>query len=367
MLAMFLAVGDRGLPLRLESEMLDLRFRSRPARPHRVPVVIVEIDDASIAEIGRWPWSRQILARLLDRIAAVRPKVIGFDLLFAEPEPLKAEVGEIEAAMAPLLQSLDPANKRRLGEILSGFLRSSDADASLDEAIRRDGKVILPFTLDLLPKARNSTASLPADLARTSYDRVRGSGPDNLPMAVAVHMPGEALARNARLAHVTTVPDGTGSYRYDYPVLRYADAYLPSRSLEAVRVFLGVAKNQVVVELGQGIDVGALQGANRSRDAAAGELHPPGTFQRVSFADALLGRVAPQIFSGKMVLIGAIAKGLGDAIATPFEPAMSGVERHATLIANLLDQDFLRRDGEAVAIDAFLILLGGLVVGVLAR
>ena len=95
MLGIFLVAGDQGLPLRLESEILDLRFRSRPPRPHRVPVVIVEIDDASIAEIGRWPWSRQTLARLLDRIAAARPKVIGFDLLFTEPqpEPLKAEVG----------------------------------------------------------------------------------------------------------------------------------------------------------------------------------------------------------------------------------------------------------------------------------
>jgi CHASE2 domain-containing sensor protein len=50
MLAMFLVAGDQGLPLRLESEMLDLRFRLRPPRPHRVPVVIVEIDDASIAD-----------------------------------------------------------------------------------------------------------------------------------------------------------------------------------------------------------------------------------------------------------------------------------------------------------------------------
>ena len=107
MLAAFFLVGDRGQLLRLENETLDLRFRLRPPHPHPFPVVIVEIDDASITEIGRWPWSRQILARLLDRIATAGPRVICFDLLFTEPQlpPLQAEMGTIGAAMAPLLQT----------------------------------------------------------------------------------------------------------------------------------------------------------------------------------------------------------------------------------------------------------------------
>ena len=62
MLAAFLIAGDWGLPLRLESELLDLRFRLRPRHSPDVPIVVVEIDDASIAEIGRWPWSRQLSA-----------------------------------------------------------------------------------------------------------------------------------------------------------------------------------------------------------------------------------------------------------------------------------------------------------------
>jgi CHASE2 domain-containing sensor protein len=60
MLAAFFVVADRGLPLRIESELLDLRFRLRPTHPGPVPLVIVEIDDSSITEIGRWPWSRRV-------------------------------------------------------------------------------------------------------------------------------------------------------------------------------------------------------------------------------------------------------------------------------------------------------------------
>ena len=76
MLAAFFVSADWGLPLRIEGEMLDLRFRLLPTQRHSVPVVIIEIDDPSIAEIGRWPWSREVFAQLFDRIAASKPKLI---------------------------------------------------------------------------------------------------------------------------------------------------------------------------------------------------------------------------------------------------------------------------------------------------
>jgi adenylate cyclase len=74
MVSAFLITGDLGLPLRLEGETLDLRFRLRPPHVPPVSLVIVDIDDPSITEIGRWPWSRQVLARLLDRIIVTGPQ-----------------------------------------------------------------------------------------------------------------------------------------------------------------------------------------------------------------------------------------------------------------------------------------------------
>ena len=370
MLAAFFVAGDWGLPLRIESEMLDLRFRLRPAQRHPVPVVIIEIDDPSIAEIGRWPWSRQVLAWLVERIAAARPKLICLDLLFTEPQPspLEKETGAIEAAMAPLLQTLDPAGKSRFGEILSELSLARDPDITLGRAIRENGPVIVPFSLDLQPggMAPGTPAVLPHALAKATYDRVRGKGPDYLPEAAGLRLPVERLA-DGLLAHVTTVPDNTGTHRYDYPILRYADAYLPSLSLEAVRVFLGVPKTEAVIDIGQGIGLAALHVPTDRGMRLLVNYYLPGTFERVGFADALLGRVAPSTFSGKIVLVGASATGLRDAVATPYDPSMSGVERHATLIANLLRRDFLQRDDRAIAIDTVLLLLGGLTVGALAR
>jgi len=371
MLTAFFIAGDWGLPLRIESELLDLRFRLRPVRPHSVPVVIVEIDDRSIAEIGRWPWSRRILAQFLDRIAvAGKPKLIGLDLFFTEPQsPLWVEQGTIEAALAPLLQDLDPAVKRSFAEILSGLSQASDPDIGLGEAIRKDAPVIVTFSLDLQPGKTGSqpSAVLPAVLAGAAYHRVRGVGPDYLPEATGLKMPVEPLASGGLLAHVTTVADNTGAYRYDYPVLRYADTYLPSLSLEAARVFLDIPKSEVVVALGEGVDLAVLHVPTDRGMRLLVNYYPPGAFDRVSFADAFYGREAPQTFAGKIVLVGVNASALRDAVATPFDPAMPGIERHATLIANLLQRDFLQRDDRAIGIDALLLLLGGLTVGVLAR
>jgi hypothetical protein len=58
------------------------------------------------------------------------------------------------------------------------------------------------------------------------------------------------------MAHVTTVPNGAGGYRYDYPVLRYGEAYLPSLSLEATRTCLGIPKSEAVVDIRRGIELG---------------------------------------------------------------------------------------------------------------
>ncbi len=371
LLAAFLIAGNSGLPLRLENEMLDLRFRLRPPHAPPVPIVVVEIDDRSIAEIGRWPWSRQVLAQLLDRIKSASPKVICLDLLFTEPQPspLEGQKSVIEAEMAPLLQMLNPAEKKALAEILSDLPRTGDPDAILGRAIREDGPVIVPFVLDLRPDAVTQTTSGPSPpaLAKAAYNRVRSAGPDYLPNAVGLRLPVEPVSANALLAHVTTVPDNAGSYRYDYPVLRYRGAYLPSLSLEAVRIFLGVPKTEVVVDVGRGIDLGPLHVPTDRGMRLLVNYYASAVFERVSFADVLSGRVAPQNFSGKIVLVGASAAGLRDATATPYDPSLPGVERHATLIANLLTRDFLQRDDRAVAVDALLLLLGGLVIGVVAR
>ena len=363
-------LGDTGLPLRLEGELLDLRFRLFPARPPPTPVVILAIDDASIAAIGRWPWSREVFARLLDRLAGAGAKVTGFDLLFTEPQPspLAAARTAIETALGSTLREHDPAQWQQLTTTMDALQATEDGDAAFARAIARDAPVIVPFALDLQPSAAAAgpPPTPPASLAKAEYSRVRGTGPDNLPVASALRLPIAVLAQNALLAHVTIATDASGAYRYAYPVLRYADAYYPSLSLEAVRAFLGVSRINAVVDIGHGIDLGRLHVPTDEALRLLVKYYPPGSFTTVSVADTLLGRTPPVVFAHKIVLVGATALGLSDLIVTPYTPSLPGAEWHATLIANLLGHDFLRRDTGAMALDALLILCGSLAIGLAA-
>jgi adenylate cyclase len=365
-----LATSEFGVPFRLESLTLDARFRLRPVDPKSNQVVIVDIDDESIAEIGRWPWSRALFAQLVDDLAAAGAKVVVLDLLFTEPQPsaLATQRPAIEAAMAPLLGKLDSEERTQFDTALSNLARASDPDVVLAEAIGKAGTVVVPFAVDLGPSGSASKLPpAPAELERAAYDRVRGSDLDRLPEVAGLRLPIAPLALAGALGHVTTLPDAAGAYHFDYPVLRYDESYFPSLSLEAVRSFLGISRDNVVVDLGRGIELGPLLVPTDAGMRLLVNYHPSGSIRRISFADALSGRVALKVFANKIVLVGVTAAGIGDVFPSPFTPSLSGVERHATLIANMLNSDFLRRDDRTLALDGFMILLCGLGVGVLSR
>jgi adenylate cyclase len=369
-LGLFIA-SESGLPLRLENVALDLRFRLRPQIPQAVPLVVVGIDDKSIAQIGRWPWSRVVLARFVERMQAAGAKVIVIDLLFteAQPSPIGSERGAIETAIAPLVGKLSAVDRNRLQATLDELARADDADALLASAMRRHGAVVIGFAVDL-PESKSGQqrpAGAPAALQNSAYRRRSGDAHDDLPAPNGYELPIGPLARSALLGHVTTVADAAGTFHYDYPVLPFDDGYVPSLSLQAVRTFLGLAPTDVVVDVGRAIDLKSLRIPTDEGMRLLVNDYPVGTFEPISFADALTGRVSAQAFAGKIVLLGVTASAAGDVIATPFTPALPGVERHATLIKNMLNADFLRRDNRYVALDALIVLLSALGLGLVSR
>jgi adenylate cyclase len=362
-------IAETGLPGRLENLSLDARFRLRPARPKPGPIVIVGVDDASIAELGRWPWSRTLFARLLDRVSAGNAKVVAFDLLFTEPQaPLSAPERAIETALAPLVEKLEPAQRGEFAAALEKLRRDDGPDAEFARALAAHRPAILAFAIDLGQGDAGRTAPpLPAALEKQAYPRVRGAGPDHLPEPSGLRVPIAPLAGAGSLGHVSVVADAAGAYRYDYPVLRYDDFYFPSLSLEAARAYLGIAKDNVIIDIGRGIDLESLHVPLDDGMRLVVNYYPPRTFRWVSFADVLSGRIAPETFAGKIVLVGASATGVGDFAPSPFTPALPGVERHATLLENILGSDFLRRGRGAVALDELMIVLGGVAIAVASR
>src|ERR687892_1445284 len=95
----YLPGSQLGLVHQLEGELLDLRFHARPPQPTSGDIVLVLIDDASLAEIGRWPWSRSLMAGLVARLEAAGARTIALDLLLAEPESSAVPTAALESLL----------------------------------------------------------------------------------------------------------------------------------------------------------------------------------------------------------------------------------------------------------------------------
>ncbi len=356
----------------LETKLLDMRLHLRGVEHPQVPVALVVIDDKSIAALGRWPWSREQFAVLLRHLTAAGARVVAFDILFSESENAVAQeaVQRVRSLFEALdLSSLD-ASLQAFHRHLVALATTASPDSSLATALAEAGNALLAFAGEVTagPSPVDVPATPPAGLSAHAYRAIRRSGsePPRLSLhAQEVLLPIAPLARAAHaLGHVTVAFDTDGTPRYDYPVMAYQDAYYPSLALQALRVYLGLALEEVQVHFGAGIQLGSLfLPTDEAMRMLVRYYGPSGTFPTYSFVDVLSGHVPATLLRERIVFIGAAATGLGDTFVTPFSAALPGVERHATVLANVLHSEALQRREATAWIDLGTMLGLGLILG----
>lgn len=324
-LAMLLWAGRQQVPLlsNLEGQLVDAQARFRGPLPPGTPISILLIDDKSLEEIGTIPIDRKLVAQSIHKLKAAGARLIAFDMLFVE-----------HAHRAP------------------------EADRALAEAIQTAGNVIIPFALSA-DGERGPPPPLPdriADEAFTHYQNDEARRYMGL-MPQRALLPLPEFAQRARgLGHVSALPDRDGGLRYDFPALWYQDELLPSMALKVAQLARGTP---IEAKLGKEIRLGTT---NIPLDAASRQwvnyYGASNTFHTASFADLLAGRLDPSLFKDKIVLIGDTALGNSDRHASPFDPALPGVERIATIVDNILTERWLNRpDWAPLAEIAAMILL----------
>jgi adenylate cyclase len=369
-LLLYLFTIQSTLMRNLEAKTLDLRFHLREKKNPNTPIVLVLIDDQSIAALGRWPWSRSRFAELVRRLKAAGAKVIALDLLFIEPEvnPVRDTLQSVRS----LLESIQLPQLDVFRQKLLELEETTDPDRQFATALSEAGNVLLPFSF-VFASAENLSPSLnpPPDFVSGSAYRAvhhRGSATPYLPLvAVKILYPLAQLGEQAvALGHVNVAFDTDGTPRYDYPVVQYQGEYYPSLALQIARLYLGFTPEEMQIHFGEGIQLGNLFiPTDESMRMLVNYYGPRGTFPSISAVDVLQDRFPDSTFRDKIVLIGAAAIGLGDTFGTPFSTALPGVERHANLTATILQNDFLVQPHSPVLIDLFCIaliafLLGGL-------
>ena len=276
----YLPASQLELVRQLEAQLLDLRLRLRPPATAADAILLVRIDDRSLAEIGRWPWSRATIAELVHRLQEAGAATIALDLLLAEPEPGALPLVELEG-LAQALAAPDGEPARRLE---SARRRRSTtcsprraATPGSPAGSRRAAASVLPILFELAPgsaaaarrhRRRSSPAPRFAWSSRRPPTRWR-----RRPKAAVRCCRSRASARAAAtLGHANVPLDPDGAARSELPAIAWGDAFYPSFALEAARLHLGIERDRVRLQLGPRHRARRALPADRREHAPAGQL-----------------------------------------------------------------------------------------------
>jgi CHASE2 domain-containing sensor protein len=282
MLALLLTLT--GVLNRFDYVFYDLSHYISPKHPPE-DIVIVAIDEKSLDALGKWPWSRETHAHLLNQLSKSHSRAIGMDILFSEPD-----------------------------------VQHPRDDALLAEAIQRVGNVVLPIVIG------------------APYEGARIKQENSLPL----------LVDNAVATGRVNVPldvDGIARSIYLWEGVARPDADVSQTTLQGLP-HLSQSILQAAGMLPEGHDQqsplftlhDSAKTLLRSGQKKIQFYGKPGAFKQVSYIDVWSGNIATEYFDEKIILIGATAVGMGDVLATPmsgFSKPMAGVEYNANAIETI--------------------------------
>lgn len=341
---------------RLNNLVTDFQVALLPDTPFSPIPVIIEVDEKSLAAYGQWPWPRYKVARLLEAIHSAGAKAVGVDALFAESDRTSPS-----AVLSTMREDFN------LPTVLSQPRQQlPDYDAILGQTLK-SGPFILSylFTFDQLsinpcqPKAAGSLVRLESRNMTDSQDVFQAKN-------VGCNIP--ALQDNVKFSgFINAAPDSDGLYRKVPLLIEYHKRLYPSFALQTYLAANNETHFSVVIGEA-GITLG-LKDKTLPLDSAGRLLakypqHDP-AFQKISAVDVLSGSLKSGELSGKIALIGFSAAGLHEFRPTPYSPQFLGVELHATVIDNIIRQDFFQRPNHALSLELSLaaLLSLGLLLG----
>jgi adenylate cyclase len=372
-LALILFLADVTFLRFMELKALDLRMVSRGNLSSGGETVIVAIDEKSLSELGRWPWPRTVMAQLVDQLNAYGAKAVGFDIVFSEPDDntsLKT-IAELSKEIEKI--GLQDAKLKGIIERKRGAV---DTDAALASSVERAKNVTLGYFFHLSGKevshlTPEQIKAGAAGIANARYQMIRA--PKTMDEHAFVHAY-SAITNITQLTeaaensgYFNAFPDSDGVIRWVPLVIKFQDDYYSPLPISTLLQYLEWP--MLSLKLADfGVESVRLDNLAIPTDEAGrllvNFLGPSGTFPHYSISDVLQGRLPANLFKDKIVLVGATATGIYDMRVTPFSAVYPGVEIHATVIDNILHQNFLIHSGWTKFIDICLIITLGFIVGV---
>ncbi len=347
-----------------EGTLYDMRLRATMPGGTYDQVVIIDIDEKSLKEEGRWPWGRERVGELVKILSDhYKVKVVGMDVVFVEPE------SQSSLKVMERLSRDGSAQSKEISALLRKLQPLLDGDKAFASKIKGRNVVLgYYFKLDTDTEESMQAGKLPlaaCDLAQAKEQGIRlkvasGYGA-NLPLLQDAAAGGGHMVPNV---------DADGIIRSIPMLMEYQGKCYESLSMAVLRRV--TQSPQVIVERDsdrwsrQTLRVGEIQ-IPVMADATAWIPYrgPQGSFRYISAVDVLNKRIDLTQLEGVIALLGTSAAGLLDLKATPVGSVYAGVEAHANMIAGMLEGDVKKPPTAIAGMETWMLLILGLVLAVL--
>jgi adenylate cyclase len=356
----------------VDNIIYDARLRLTMPGKGNPDIVILDIDEKSLGEIGRWPWSRNVMAKLMDKLFdKYGVALVGFDVVWAERDT---------SSGIDVLDALAQGELKNTGAYRSAYeaMRGKLDFDSLFAASIKGRPVVLGYYFNGNERAVKANAIPPPVLPKGTFTgrniafAAWNGYTGNLPIYL----------KNASTAgHFNPLVDDDGVSRRVPMLLEFEGSYYEPLSLAILRTLVAIENGafpavQPVFPLDQmssdsyggmeWVKVGRYSIPVDREAAALIPFHgPKGTFPYFSLADVLNDRVSPEQLKRKIVLIGTTAPGLQDLRSSPVDSVFPGVEIHANMVAGMLAQNFKQRPAYMLGAEVMLLLVGGVALSFL--
>ena len=330
--------------VRLDHTVYDVMLRSAGTAPPSDRITIVDIDERSLSTVGQWPWRRDVVATLIERLRSSGAAVIALDMMFSEPDRYAPAQADADRT-APTETDMVLARTLEGGGVILGYGLTFDAPGD-----RPSSCILDPIGIVLLePPGETGTAPF-----FTATDAVC-----NLPV----------LSQAARASgFMNAAPDADGILRRVPLVAKLGGRMYPSLAVAAVSKVTGV-RNMALRVTTVNDAVLSLDDLNVPLDARSGLLlrfrGEKRTFRYLSAADVMSGRVPADAVRDKIVFVGTNALGTREVVATPLDTLFAGVEVQATVADNLLRGDFISRSAAMRVAEVAAVLIVGVAVALM--
>ncbi|HWP12906.1 MAG TPA: serine/threonine-protein kinase [Ramlibacter sp.] len=348
----------------VERRFYDFASTSSGRQPSE-RIAVIAIDDQSIANIGRWPWPRDVHAQLIDQLAAAKAKTIVYTTFFFEPQTDRglAFIRKIKQALGPAGEGQAPAAEQ-VAKVIAEAEQTLDADAKLAASIARAGNVLLPSVYTLGEPQGKPDRDLPAYVGKSAIDEASGFSMPAIRSQYPIASIGNAAAG---IGHLNQLSDVDGAVRNDPLLVNYYGRAVPSMALLAAARSLNLGPGDIRLNPGDSVQVGKLR--VKTDDSARmlpqfykGRDGKP-AFAVDSFYDVLSGKIPASKYADRIVLVGATAAGVGTTFAAPGYAGLSPAEMMAHITSSILGEHFIVQPAWAslAALAAFLLVAAYLV------